>query len=111
MNKKEIQNTLDYCDVAYEELSVGQEQSILITQHGGHIFGPFSDRYPEGLFWIPDSMQDRNRYQELIDKKIWNIGGRPRLDRARKSSLISGIATATGNLWTRRKPSIRAASP
>ena len=76
MNKKEIQNTLDYCDVAYEELSVGQEQSILITQHGGHIFGPFSDRYPEGLFWIPDSMQDRNRY-----------------------------------LWTRRKPSIRAASP
>lgn len=75
MNKKEIQNTLDYCDVAYEELSVGQEQSILITQHGGHIFGPFSDRYPEGLFWIPDSMQDRNRYQELIDKKIWNIGG------------------------------------
>lgn len=75
MNKQEIQQTLQYCGVNFEELEIGQEQSILITQHGGHILGPFSEQFPEGLFWIPDSIQDKNRYKELIDRKIWNIGG------------------------------------
>ncbi len=75
MNKQEILKTLEYCDVAFEELEIGQGQTILITQHGGHIFGPFSEQFPEGLFWIPDSIQNKECYKDLIDRRIWNIGG------------------------------------
>ena len=75
MNMQEILKTFEYCGISYELLDVGDGWTIAVTQHGGHIFGPFSEQYPEGLFWIPDSIQDKDSYKELIDNKIWNIGG------------------------------------
>ena len=75
MNMQEILKTFEYCGISYELLDVGDGWTIAVTQHGGHIFGPFSEQYPEGLFWIPDSIRDKDSYKELIDNKIWNIGG------------------------------------
>ena len=75
MNMSGILETFDYCGLDYEILNIGDGWQIAVTRHGGHIFGPFSEEYPEGLFWIPDSIREKDRYRELIDKRIWNIGG------------------------------------
>lgn len=75
MNLTSILETFDYCGLKYERLSVGDGWEIVITEHGGHVFGPFSDSYPEGLFWIPASAGEPDEFKSLVDQKIWNIGG------------------------------------
>lgn len=70
-----IQNTFDACNMEYEVLEVGEGWHIIITRHGGHVFGPFSSQYPEGVFWTPESIKNPEEYKKLIDSKKWNIGG------------------------------------
>ncbi len=72
---KEILDVFAYCGIRYEVLTVGEGWKIVVTEHGGHIFGPFSEACPEGIFWIPEAIKDRESYKQLIDHKIWNIGG------------------------------------
>jgi hypothetical protein len=76
--EKEMQSilqTFDYCGMKYEIISIGEGWNIVVTEHGGHVFGPFSEEYPEGLFWIPESVYEPESYRKLIDGRIWNTGG------------------------------------
>ena len=75
MNMTQILEVFAYCGMKCEVLSVGEGWQVIVSEHGGHIFGPFSDSCPEGIFWIPEAVRDREKYKELIDQKIWNIGG------------------------------------
>ena len=75
MTKQEVTETLDFCNVRYETIDLDDDWQIIVTQHGGHILGPFSKLYPDGIFWMPESMKTKEKYKELIDKQIWNIGG------------------------------------
>jgi len=72
---KEILDVFEYCGMKYEVLTVGEGWQAVVTEHGGHVFGPFSKECPEGIFWIPETIKDRESYKRLIDQKIWNIGG------------------------------------
>lgn len=70
-----ILDTLEHCKIHYEVLEISPGWKIIVTQHGGHVFGPFSERYPEGIFWMPEAVYDPEAYRKLIDGRIWNIGG------------------------------------
>lgn len=72
---QEILRTFDVCGMNYEILEIGEGWHIIISQHGGHVFGPFSERYREGLFWIPESVKQPEVYRKLIESRTWNIGG------------------------------------
>jgi hypothetical protein len=73
---KQILETLEYCGIPYEILDIGADSKIIISQHGGHVYGPFSDVFPEGLFWMPDSIWYPEVFrQELIEPRSWNTGG------------------------------------
>lgn len=72
---QEILRTFDACGMKYEILEIGEGWHIVISQHGGHVFGPFSERYREGLFWIPESVKQPEEYRKLIEARTWNIGG------------------------------------
>lgn len=74
-NMQEIIKTFDYCGLNYEVLEVGEGWKILVAQHGGHVFGPFSDGCPEGVFWMPESVKNPNRFKKLVDSRNWNTGG------------------------------------
>ncbi len=75
MSMKEILEVFRYCNMKYELLTVGDGWKVIVSEHGGHVFGPFSDSFPEGIFWMPDAIKDKDLYKELIDCKTWNIGG------------------------------------
>lgn len=75
MEKNHILETFRRCGLEYECLEIGPGWRIAVTRHGGHVFGPFSAEYPDGIFWVPQSIYDPDAYRQLIDKKIWNIGG------------------------------------
>ncbi len=75
MNMEQILSVFEFCNMKCEVLEVGGGWRIIVSEHGGHIFGPFSEQFPEGIFWIPQAVKDKERYKKLIEEKIWNIGG------------------------------------
>ena len=68
MTKQEVTETLDFCNVRYETIDLDDDWQIIVTQHGGHIFGPFSKLYPDGIFWMPESMKTKEKYKEKRHK-------------------------------------------
>ena len=75
MTMQNILEVFEHCGMRCEVLEIGDGWHIVVTQHGGHVFGPFSEEYPEGIFWIPESIRDENAYKRLVDERIWNTGG------------------------------------
>ena len=75
MNMKEILEVFEYCGMRCEVLTIAEGWQVIVSEHGGHIFGPFSDTCPEGLFWIPEAIHDKKQYRKLVEDKVWNIGG------------------------------------
>ncbi len=55
---QEILDTFNYCGMRYEVMEIGEGWKIVVSRHGGHVFGPFSEQYTDGLFWIPDSVKN-----------------------------------------------------
>lgn len=72
---QEIIKTFEYCGLKYEVLEIGEGWELVISQYGGHVFGPFSSCYPEGIFWMPESVKHPVCYKALIDSRTWNTGG------------------------------------
>lgn len=73
--KNQIIRALEACRIPYEILSVGDGWQILISQHGGHVYGPFSDSCPAGIFWAPEVFRDPADFQKLVESRNWNTGG------------------------------------
>ena len=63
------------CQIPYEILDLEEGYQVLISQHGGHVFGPFGEKCPDGLFWYPEEVMGEESLQELIRKRLWNTGG------------------------------------
>lgn len=64
----------DY-NIAYEVLELNHNWKIIISSHGGHIYGPFSDTFPMGVFWMPDQVAEPETYGNMIASRTWNTGG------------------------------------
>ena len=72
---QKILDTFNYCGMRYEVMEIGEGWKIVVSRHGGHVFGPFSEQYTDGLFWIPESVKNPAEYKKLIENQIWNTGG------------------------------------
>lgn len=72
---REVLETFDFCGLNYEILELGDGWEIVVAQHGGHVFGPFSERCPEGIFWMPESVKEPVSFKRLVDSRNWNTGG------------------------------------
>jgi hypothetical protein len=60
--------------IPYTELRLNRQATILISQHGGRIFGPFLSAEGNSLFWVNPAFKDRSAFQSLI-MEGWNLGG------------------------------------
>jgi len=60
-----------------ERLSLQNGVSILISQRGGRIFGPFLPNRDEnpGLFWTNPVFADPKAFAEFLRANEWNLGG------------------------------------
>ena len=95
MGMKEILETFSYCGMKYEVLDAGEGWQAVVTEHGGHVFGPFSDACPDGIFWMPEAVYDKEKYKELIDRRIWNIGTMPTAAAAaRRTSIWTALRSS-----------------
>jgi hypothetical protein len=49
--------------------------AIIVSKHGGRIFGPFENKESESLSWMSQSFRNSESYKEMIETRAWNIGG------------------------------------
>ncbi len=59
----------------YGALALQNGVSILITQRGGWILGPFLSQDGESIFWMNDAFADAAAFSTLLKTGEWNLGG------------------------------------
>ena len=48
---------------------------IIVSEHGGRVFGPFESNEAECLNWLNKGFRDANEFRLLVESRSWNIGG------------------------------------
>lgn len=61
--------------IPFDELQLGNDLKIVVTQRGGRVFGPFLDETGEGIFWLNNIFTNSSSFKEFINNNEWNIGG------------------------------------
>ena len=66
---------LEENDLPYGVLRLQNDVSIIISQRGGRIFGPFLSQGSESVFWINGAFAWPDSFEEILNTGDWNLGG------------------------------------
>lgn len=66
---------LEENDLTYGVLPLQNDASIIISQRGGRIFGPFLSPDSESVFWINSGFAQPGPFKEFLNSGDWNLGG------------------------------------
>jgi len=67
------ENGMDY---AVLPLTAGTDGfNIVVTAHGGRVFGPFSGAHGQSLNWINNAFKSPEAFKAFLNSGAWNIGG------------------------------------
>jgi hypothetical protein len=66
---------LDEQGKAYRVLSLQDGVSIVVSQSGGRIYGPFLSADGESITWIPAGFASADAYAAFCQSGDWNVGG------------------------------------
>lgn len=72
---QDVIDRLEENNLHFAKLNLQNGVSILISQRGGHILGPFLEQDRGALFWINDVFKDRERFTAFLASGDWNMGG------------------------------------
>jgi hypothetical protein len=79
MNSKitltQIEKTLQQTNQPYTVLPLQNKVSIVISQLGGRIFGPYLSPNSESIFWTNKALADPDSFKEFLTSGDWNLGG------------------------------------
>ncbi len=66
---------LEENDLPYGVLTLQNDVSIVISQRGGRVFGPFLSQDSESIFWINSAFAQPDSFKEFLSSDNWNLGG------------------------------------
>ena len=72
---QQVIDRLEENDLRYGVLTLQNNVSVIISQHGGRIFGPFLSKDSESIFWTSDAFARPDTFKEFLSSGSWNIGG------------------------------------
>lgn len=72
---RQVINRLKENGLPYAVLTLQNDVSIIISQRGGRIFGPFLSQESESIFWINSAFARPDSFKALLDSGDWNLGG------------------------------------
>ena len=49
--------------------------SIIVTNRGGRVFGPFQGEHSAGIFWANAAFEEKSKFEVFIASGDWNLGG------------------------------------
>jgi hypothetical protein len=59
----------------YGLLPLHTDISIIITQYGGRVFGPFLSQEAKSIYWMNAAWADQDSFETYLQSGEWNIGG------------------------------------
>ncbi len=62
-------------DLSYGVLTLQNDVSIIISERGGRIFGPFLSPESESVFWINQAFAHPDSFKAFLNSGDWNLGG------------------------------------
>mgnify|MGYP001042487827 FL=1 len=66
---------LEENNLPFGELALQNGVTILVSQYGGRIFGPFLSKDGESIFWTNDVFAAPDTFKAFLGSGNWNIGG------------------------------------
>jgi hypothetical protein len=72
---RQVVARLEENGLPFAEIALQNDVTIVLSQHGGRIFGPFLSKEGESLFWTNEAFAQRGMFKEFLDSGNWNIGG------------------------------------
>lgn len=72
---RQVINRLKENGLPYAVLTLQNDVSIIISQRGGRIFGPFLSQESESIFWINSVFAQPDSFKEFLNSGDWNLGG------------------------------------
>jgi len=74
LSRSQVIHRLTENNIPYAELTLQNGVSILISQLGGRVLGPFMDRESESILWLNDAWGETHAFQKMMASD-WNLGG------------------------------------
>jgi len=71
----QVLDRLEENHLPYGVLPLQNSLSIVITQRGGRILGPYLPQDSDGLFWMNDAWSQPDSFREFLKSGNWNLGG------------------------------------
>ena len=71
----EVQARFDENNLKYKILNLTDDFSIVVTQFGGRILGPFRGEKNRSLTWLNDNFISKSHFRKFLYSGNWNIGG------------------------------------
>lgn len=75
MKKNEVIDRLEKTGLVFRTLELDGGSSLIVTERGGRLLGPFFPEDGEGFFWLSDAFESPDRLSALVAEGEWNIGG------------------------------------
>jgi hypothetical protein len=72
---RQVVARLEESALPYGILTLQQGASIVISQRGGRILGPFLTPDSESILWINDVFTSPDAFKKFLDSNHWNLGG------------------------------------
>jgi len=72
---RQVTDCLEGSKLAYRVLTLQNDVALIISQHGGRIFGPFMSPESESIFWMNQAFAAPDSFQAFLDSGDWNQGG------------------------------------
>lgn len=70
-----VKRRLQENNLVYEELPLQNGYTVLCTQRGGRILGPFDPDTGESVWWMNSALKDKEDFRAFLKSDDWNIGG------------------------------------
>jgi len=75
INFHQIVDCLKEQNLSYGVLTLQNDTSIIISEYGGRIFGPFLSPESESTFWINQALAHPDSFEAFLKSGDWNLGG------------------------------------
>lgn len=72
---KEVTARFDENDLKYKILNLTDDFSIVVTQYGGRILGPFRGERSRSITWLNNNFISKSNFRKFLLSGNWNIGG------------------------------------
>jgi hypothetical protein len=72
---RQVVARLEEHNLPYGVLPLHDGVSVIVTQRGGRVLGPFPHDDAEGLFWMSAAWADAEAFKALLDSGGGNVGG------------------------------------